>query len=57
MAARCCRRSLGGHGEGVGQGGEDRGTPEQRVDGEVVPTASGGGVRQRGGGSGGRRQG
>jgi hypothetical protein len=38
-----------GHGEGAGQGGEDRGAPKRRVDGEAVPTASGGGVRRRGG--------
>jgi hypothetical protein len=57
MAVRCCRRSRGGHGEGVGQGGEDRGAPERRVDGEAGQTTSGGGVRRRGGGSGGRRRG
>jgi hypothetical protein len=51
--ARCCRRSRGGHGEGAGQGGEDRGAPERRVNGEAVPTTSGGGVHRRGGGSGG----
>jgi hypothetical protein len=50
MVARCCRRSRGGHGEGAGQGGEDRGASERRVDGEAVPTASGGGGRRRGGG-------
>jgi hypothetical protein len=49
-AARCCQRSRGGHGEGAGQGGEDRGAPERWVDGEAVPTASGGGVHRRGGG-------
>ncbi len=45
--ARCCRGSRGSHGEGAGQGGRDRGAPERRVDGEAVPTASGGGVRRR----------
>jgi hypothetical protein len=57
IAARCCRRSQGGHGEGAGQGGEGRGAPERRIDGEAVQTASGGGVRRWGGGSGGRRRG
>jgi hypothetical protein len=47
--ARCCQRSRGGHGEGVGQGGEDKGAPERRVDGEAVQTVSGGGVLRRGG--------
>jgi hypothetical protein len=55
-AARCCRRSRGGHGEGAEQGGEDRGAPERRVNGETVPTTSGGGVHRRGGGSGGHRR-
>jgi hypothetical protein len=45
MAARCCRRSRGGHGEGAVQGGEGRGGPERRVDDEAVQTASSGGVR------------
>jgi hypothetical protein len=39
------------------QGGEDRGAPERLVDGEAVLTASGGGVRRQGGGSGGHRRG
>jgi hypothetical protein len=33
--ARCCRRSRGGHREGAEQGGEGRGAPERRVDGEA----------------------
>jgi hypothetical protein len=43
--ARCCRRSRGGHGEGAGQGGEDRGAPERRraaafVGGEGSPVVA-----------------
>jgi hypothetical protein len=53
--ARCCRRSRGGHEEGAGQGGEGRGVPKRRVDGEAAQMASGGGVR-RWGCSGGRRR-
>jgi hypothetical protein len=55
MVARCCRRSRGGHREGVGQG-EGRGAPERWVDGEAAQTASSGGVRRWGGGSGGWRR-
>jgi hypothetical protein len=50
------RRPRRGHGEGAGQGGEGRGAPERWVDGEAAQTALGGGVRRRGGGSGGWRQ-
>jgi hypothetical protein len=50
------RKSRGGHMEGVGQGGEGRGAPEWRVDGEAAQTASGGGVQRRWGCSGGRRR-
>jgi hypothetical protein len=53
---RCCWRPRGGHGEGAGQGGEGRGAPKRRVDGEAAQTASGGDVRWWGGGSGGWRQ-
>jgi hypothetical protein len=52
--ARCCWRSCGGHREGVGQGGEGRGTPERRVDGEAGGEFRDDGVRRRGGSSGGR---
>jgi hypothetical protein len=52
MTARCCRRSRGGHGEGVGQGGEGRGALERRVDGEATQTASSGGVHRWGEGFG-----
>jgi hypothetical protein len=55
-AARCCRRSRGGHGEGDGQGGEGRGAPERRVDGEAAQTVSGDGVHRWHGCSGGRRR-
>jgi hypothetical protein len=40
-----------GHREGAEQGGEGRGAPERRVDGETAQTASGGGVHRWGGGS------
>jgi hypothetical protein len=56
MAARRCRRSRGGHWEGAGQGGEGRGAPKRRVDGEAAQTASGGGVQRRRGCSGGHRR-
>jgi hypothetical protein len=55
-AVRCCRRSRGGHREGVRQVGECRGAPERRVNGEVVQTALGGGIRRWGGGFSGWRR-